>query len=72
VIVDPQDGFSNAPNKTAFNRAFTTNLTLFEWFNLPEHAHRMARFNRAMEGGANAMAPATVTEGLGRNRIEFK
>ncbi|KAJ7888469.1 S-adenosyl-L-methionine-dependent methyltransferase [Mycena leptocephala] len=64
VIVDPQDGFSNAPNKTAFNRAFNTNLTLFEWFNLPEHAHRMARFNRAMEGGANAMAPATVTEGF--------
>ncbi|KAF7347117.1 S-adenosyl-L-methionine-dependent methyltransferase [Mycena venus] len=64
VLLDPQDGHSNAPNKTAFNKAFNTDLTLFEWFNLPENARRMARFNRAMEGGANAMAPDTIIEGF--------
>ncbi|KAJ7473014.1 S-adenosyl-L-methionine-dependent methyltransferase [Mycena galericulata] len=60
VIVDPHDGLSNEPNRTAFNRAFKTDLPFFEWLDQPEQARRMARFGIAMDGGARMVDPDSI------------
>ncbi|KAJ7512285.1 O-methyltransferase-domain-containing protein, partial [Mycena galericulata] len=57
VIVDPSDGLSNESNRTAFNRAFKTDLPFFEWLDQPEQARRLARFGIAMDGGARMVDP---------------
>ncbi|KAJ7455082.1 S-adenosyl-L-methionine-dependent methyltransferase [Mycena latifolia] len=67
VIVDPQAGHSNDPTKTAFNRAFKTDLPFFEWYDLPEQTHRMARFGIAMDGGSRLAVPDTIIQGFNWN-----
>ncbi|KAJ7872023.1 S-adenosyl-L-methionine-dependent methyltransferase [Mycena leptocephala] len=64
LIVDPKDGLSNDPNKTAFNRAYKTELPFFEWFDLPEQARRMARFAIAMHAGSKILAPDAIVQGF--------
>ncbi|KAJ7473007.1 S-adenosyl-L-methionine-dependent methyltransferase [Mycena galericulata] len=64
VIVDPHDGLSNEPNKTAFNQAFKTDLPFFEWLDQPQQARRMARFGIAMDGGAQMVDPGLILRGL--------
>jgi hypothetical protein len=63
LIVDPKDGLSNDPNRTAFNRAYKTELPFFEWFDLPEQARRMARFAIAMHAGSKILAPDAIVQG---------
>ncbi|KAJ7512273.1 S-adenosyl-L-methionine-dependent methyltransferase [Mycena galericulata] len=64
VIVDPHDGVSNEPNKTAFNQAFKTDLPFFEWLDQPEQTRRMARFGIAMDGRAQMVDPGLILRGL--------
>ncbi|KAJ7512284.1 S-adenosyl-L-methionine-dependent methyltransferase [Mycena galericulata] len=49
--------------KTAFNRAFKTDLPFFEWLDQPEQARRMARFGIAMDGGARMVDPDSILRG---------
>ncbi|KAJ7473016.1 S-adenosyl-L-methionine-dependent methyltransferase [Mycena galericulata] len=64
VIVDPSDGLSNEPNRTAFNQAFKTDLPFFEWLDQPQQARRLARFGIAMDGGARMVDPGLILRGL--------
>ncbi|KAJ6471347.1 S-adenosyl-L-methionine-dependent methyltransferase [Mycena sanguinolenta] len=54
VLLDPKDGRSSAPTSTAFNKAFNTDLPMFEFFDLPDQKFRMSRFGLGL-AGATAM-----------------
>ena len=60
TILDP---IMMASGKTAFNRAYQTNLGSFEWLNSPENAYIHRRFNMAMEGTAKMSVPWEIFEG---------
>jgi hypothetical protein len=47
---------------TPFSRAFSTDQTVFEWYQTPEQAVRGARFNLGMLG-LSKFNPATIVEG---------
>ncbi|EKM51829.1 uncharacterized protein PHACADRAFT_199332 [Phanerochaete carnosa HHB-10118-sp] len=61
TLLDPS---SAATGKTAFNRAYKTELTVFEWLKQPENAHIHRRFNMAMAGLAKLGVPWEVFEGF--------
>lgn len=61
TILDPA---TRCSNKTAFNRAYRTDLGSFDWLNLPENAYIHRRFNMAMEGTAKMSVPWEVFEGM--------
>ncbi|THG97673.1 hypothetical protein EW026_g4370 [Hermanssonia centrifuga] len=49
ALTDPKWTSSEEPNQTALNLAFKTDLTAFEWFELPENARRLRWFGLAMK-----------------------
>lgn len=51
TLFDPKYTNSDEPNEVAFNLAYSTNLTTFAWFELPENAYILRRFGLAMNGG---------------------
>lgn len=48
TFTDPKTSHSQEPVDTALQRAFGKKLGLFEWYELPENAHRLRRFGNAM------------------------
>lgn len=60
TLLDPSSAVSG---KTAFNRAYNTELTSFQWLKQPENAYIHRRFNMAMEGTAKMSVPWEVFEG---------
>lgn len=56
VLSDPAINKSGDPNKSSLNRAFNHSMMAFEWFELPENAHRLQRFSIAMTS-LNAITP---------------
>ncbi|EKM51830.1 uncharacterized protein PHACADRAFT_212446 [Phanerochaete carnosa HHB-10118-sp] len=61
TLLDPS---SAATGKTAFNRAYKTELSSFEWLRQPENAYIHRRFNMAMEGIAKMSVPWEALEGF--------
>ncbi|KAF7352550.1 hypothetical protein MVEN_01220300 [Mycena venus] len=49
-MFDPKTAFSDNPVHTPIQRAFKHDLTLYEWFELPENAYRRRRFGIGMMG----------------------
>ncbi|KAJ7203253.1 S-adenosyl-L-methionine-dependent methyltransferase [Mycena pura] len=64
VMLDPKDGHSNAPTNTAFNKAFKTDLPLFEFFDLPEQKFRMSRFGLGIAGVTAMTVPDAILHGF--------
>lgn len=75
TLLDPS---IRGTTKTAFNRAYQTELSSFEWITAPENAAINRRFNMAMEGTAKMSQPGEVFEGdyhrclLGLSRFSCK
>ena len=63
VITDPAVAFSQEPNEAAFQRAFGTNLTTFEWMELPENAMIHKKFGIAMAGTTDYSNDKIVSRG---------
>ncbi|KAF7352549.1 S-adenosyl-L-methionine-dependent methyltransferase [Mycena venus] len=51
-MIDPKTAFSDSPVHAPIQRAFKHNLTLYEWYELPENAYRRCRFGIGMMGVA--------------------
>ena len=60
TLLDPTTAVTK---KTAFNRAYNTDLGSFDWLNLPENSYIHRRFNMAMEGTVHMSVPWEVFEG---------
>ena len=62
MLGDPTITDSGDPTKAPSNKALNTNLTQFEWLELPENAYRLRRFGLAMRG-VNDMSKTAVIQG---------
>ena len=63
-LVNPETALSEEPNQAPFNTHFGTQLSLFEWYELPENKHRLERFGLAMDAGRNVMPPDLIMRGM--------
>ena len=63
-VTTPGYALSDDPTKTAFNIAFNTELSVFQWFELPENEERRRTFGIAFEGGKNMFNPRQILEGM--------
>ncbi|ETW80891.1 hypothetical protein HETIRDRAFT_154964 [Heterobasidion irregulare TC 32-1] len=50
TLHDPVFGHSDEPNQCARSKAFNTDLSAFEWLELPENSYRRRRFGVFMDG----------------------
>ncbi|KDQ09293.1 hypothetical protein BOTBODRAFT_164961 [Botryobasidium botryosum FD-172 SS1] len=58
TLRSPETACAFEPNKTSFNTAFGGDLSLWEWYNLPENSERRVRFGNAMKSlGRSEDAP---------------
>lgn len=48
ALLDPEWALSSAPNKAAFNKAFDTDLTLWDYYERPDQKERHRRFGVMM------------------------
>jgi hypothetical protein len=64
TIHDPVSDLSAKMPGTAFNKAFNTDLSVWQWFELPEHRERLLRFAYAMEVSLQAGPPDAILNGL--------
>ncbi|EMD39226.1 hypothetical protein CERSUDRAFT_152302 [Gelatoporia subvermispora B] len=58
TLTDSRTASSYQPTESAFNRAFGTSAGIFDWFEQPENAFRLKRFNagmRATAGGTSEL-----------------
>jgi hypothetical protein len=55
-LTDPKSAFSDEGTVTPRNRAFNSNLPMFDWMGLPENRLRHRRFGPAMRAG-NEFSP---------------
>ncbi|OCH84738.1 O-methyltransferase [Obba rivulosa] len=62
TLTDPRTASSYEPTESAFNRAFGTPNGMFEWYEQPENAFRLRRFNAGMR--ATAGETSEVLEGF--------
>ncbi|EMD37634.1 hypothetical protein CERSUDRAFT_114284 [Gelatoporia subvermispora B] len=63
-IVDPKTTHSQEVRETAFNRAFNTQETFWEFYSRPENTYRLKRFNIAMKGSTAYGDPTEVLRGF--------
>lgn len=61
-LTDPKTAFSEEPDESALNRAFGTNITMWEWFEQPENALRLKRFGVGMKGTVEAHNPKAILD----------
>lgn len=61
---DPATAHNNQVNVTAFQKAFNTDLTIWEFFEKPEQTYRRDRFGIGMQGVAAFQPAETVLEGV--------
>ncbi|KZV60229.1 O-methyltransferase [Peniophora sp. CONT] len=50
-------------DETAFNRAFGTTLSVWDWYDLPENKLQLVRCTKAMEAGKTIIPPDAVLQG---------
>lgn len=60
ALADPVTGDSGEVTHTAFNRAFNTDSSLWDWYETPENEHRHKRFGMAMRGVAALQPPDAI------------
>ncbi|GJE83945.1 O-methyltransferase [Phanerochaete sordida] len=65
ALFDPKIAKSYDPTETAFNLAFNTKLSAWQWLETPENAHRLTRFGLAMRGARQATSPDAILDGFG-------
>ena len=70
AISDPETGHSGEVTHTSFNRAFNTELPVWEWYETPEQEHRRKRFGLAMRGVAAFQPPDAILSGQGFNTLD--
>ncbi|KAI0341313.1 O-methyltransferase [Trametopsis cervina] len=63
VLSDPEFTSSGEPTKTAFNKAYKTDLTFWEWADLPENAAILRRTGNAMTSLTNFNSASGVLDG---------
>ena len=63
TLVDPETAHSYHVAKTAFNRAFRTELSMFDWLNLPENKRALKTFSMAMPGVAKLLPKDNLPQG---------
>lgn len=63
AVFDPVSGHADDFRDIAFNRAFNTPLSTWEFFDTPEHEYRMRRFGMSMEGQKNTSPPLAIVAG---------
>jgi hypothetical protein len=63
AVSDPSWTHSGDPANAALQKAFNTDLPLWQWAELPENAWRLRRFGSAMAGLTNISSPGAVLEG---------
>ena len=63
TLFDPKLGKSEEPNETALNKAFGTEVPVWEWFEQPSNASRLLRFGITMEGSKQAAPPDAILHG---------
>lgn len=61
-LTDPQTASSEEPNEAPFNRAFRTNVMLWEWLEQPENVLRRKRFGVAMKGSLDIQNPRAILD----------
>lgn len=66
ALFDPKIAKSYDPTETAFNLAFNTKLSAWQWLETPENAHRLTRFGLAMRGARQATSPDAILDGRWR------
>ncbi|VDB96625.1 unnamed protein product [Peniophora sp. CBMAI 1063] len=63
VLLDPKLTSSGESNKTAFNAAFRTDLSTWDWLELPEKKTSLARVTKGMEAGKRIAPPDAILRG---------
>lgn len=63
ILSDLAASHSGDPTKTAFNRAFQTDLPYWTWLSSPENAYLRERFAIAMEGVSKLNPPSAILHG---------
>ena len=71
ALLDPAYVNSEEPTETAFNLAFKTDLSLWDWFELSANEKRRVRFGIAMEGSKQAVPPTAILEGKSDMVVEY-
>ncbi|EJD00244.1 S-adenosyl-L-methionine-dependent methyltransferase [Fomitiporia mediterranea MF3/22] len=69
VMLDPKTAFSEEVNDSGFQRAFKTELPLWEFYELPENHYRRDRFNLVMSS-ANNMHPEAILGGFDWEQVQ--
>ena len=62
AILDPKYSFSQEVNKSPFNMAYKTDLSFFDWLDVPERKEDLMLVAKAMEGAKN-LSPWDDVEG---------
>jgi len=69
VLRDPVMKLSGEPNHAPFNRAFNTDLTIWDWLEQPEQHYNLRRFGVAMQGVATMQPASTILDGFNWNAL---
>ena len=64
AVTEPEYALSDGPNKTAFNIAFDTSLSIFEWYEQPDNEERRRTFQAGFESGKIMFNPQQILEGI--------
>ncbi|KLO13915.1 S-adenosyl-L-methionine-dependent methyltransferase [Schizopora paradoxa] len=64
ALADPEWAFSSAPNKSAFNKAFDFDGTLWEFYELPDQKVRHDRFKIMMSTAERFDSPELIPKGF--------
>lgn len=62
TLSDPETASSFSISKAAFNRAFNTELPLFEWLEKPNNEAALRAFSIGMTGTDKLVPPDTLLE----------
>lgn len=62
-MTDPQFSKFDDGSHCALNKAFDTNLPLFEWFEQPGNEDRLLRFGIVFESGTHLLPPQAILDG---------
>ncbi|KAI0320587.1 O-methyltransferase [Amylostereum chailletii] len=64
TILEASTQSSGNPTESAFNRAFSTDLEIFSWYESPENRDRLVRFSMAMDGARRLSPPKAILRGF--------
>lgn len=62
-VMDPKTTFSEEPNVSPYQKAFSTDMLMWDYVEEPENAVRFRRINLAMIGTSTSQPPAAILRG---------